>query len=116
MFDGAGAMRSLENDMLTFLAAMLDLTPTRLRQLMDAMLRSKRPGNSPAMTQTLGWWILRFGGNDPGVVTFGGETFGHTSALAYDPKTKTGVVVLSNSAWPSTDIAWHILRPNYPLA
>ena len=42
--------------------------------------------------------IARLGPGDPGIVTHGGETFGYSSTVAYDPTTHVGVVLLSNGS------------------
>jgi len=81
---------------------------------MAAMLQTRRLG--PGFTQTLGWWVVLGGQGDDGIVTHGGETPGYTCTVAYDPKTRVGVVVLSNSAENDGGLAWHLLRPNFPMA
>ena len=47
-----------------------------------------------------------------------GGTGGFSSFVGYDPKARTGVVVLSNASTPSgvDDIGLHLLNPKAPLA
>jgi len=113
VFAGAGSLHSTANDLLTFLAAFIGDTPSPLSPAMRAMLGTRRPG--PSFTQALGWWIIPFGANDD-IVLFGGETLGFASTIAYDPKTRVGVVVLSNGSADDGGIGIHLLRPAYPVA
>jgi CubicO group peptidase (beta-lactamase class C family) len=110
---GAGSLHSTANDLLTFLAAFNDehsLAATAL----PTMLANRQEG--PGFVQTLGWWIVSTGPEDPGILAHDGQTLGFASAIAYDPRTRSGVVVLSNSAAGVGDIARHLLRPAIPLA
>jgi CubicO group peptidase (beta-lactamase class C family) len=113
VFAGAGSLRSSANDLLTFLAAFMNYTESPLSPAMAAMLETQRPG--PTLTQALGWWIIPFGPGDDGVVFFGGETLGYASSIAYDPRTRVGVVVLSNGAPDDGGIGLHVLRPSFPV-
>ncbi len=110
---GEGELRSSANDVLTFLGAFIGYSNSPLAPAMTAMLETRRPG--PNFQQALGWWVLPLGPNDGGIVTHGGVTFGHTCTAAYDPKTRIGVVVLSNSAESDGGLAWHLLRPTFPV-
>jgi CubicO group peptidase (beta-lactamase class C family) len=112
-FVAAGSLRSSANDLLTFLAAFVGARKSPLAPAMAAMLQTRRPG--PGWVQTLGWWIVSTGPGDDGFATHGGETPGYTCTVAYDPKTQIGVVALSNSAENDGGLAWHLLRPNFPL-
>ena len=109
---GAGALHSSANDMLTFLAS-LDGDRSPLAGVMRTMLDTRRPG--PGIPQALGWWIVATGPADDGIVTHDGATLGFASSIAYDPKTRTGVAVLSNTVSGVGDIARHLLRPVIPL-
>jgi len=112
-FVAAGSLRSSANDLLTLLAAFLGTRKSPLAPAMAAMLQTRRPG--PGWVQTLGWWVVSTGPADDGFATHGGETPGYTCTVAYDPKTRIGVVALSNSAENDGGLAWHLLRPNFPL-
>lgn len=108
---GAGALHSSANDLLTFLAA-LD-GDRSFAGVLDIMLRTRRPG--PGIPQALGWWVISTGPADDGILTHDGGTLGFASSIAYDRKTRTGVVVLSNTVSSVGDIARHLLRPVIPL-
>jgi hypothetical protein len=62
----------------------------------------------------LGWHIRSREGDE--MVWHNGGTGGYHSFMAYDPKHKTGVVVLSNSANDIDDIGQHLLDSRYELA
>jgi CubicO group peptidase (beta-lactamase class C family) len=113
-FVAASSLRSSANDLLTFLAAFLGSPKSPLAPAMAAMLETRRPG--PGWVQALGWWVVSTGPADDGFVTHGGQTPGYTCTVAYDPKTRVGVVTLSNSAENDGGLAWHLLRPNFPMA
>ena len=110
---GAGSLHSTANDLLTFLAALSD-ERSIVAAALPTMLATRHEG--PGFLQTLGWWIVSSGPDDPGILAHDGQTLGFASAIAYDPRTHSGVVVLSNSAAGVGDIARHLLRPAIPLA
>ena len=112
-FQGASSLLSSTDDILTFLSSFLGLTESPLKRAMEAMLKTHRPG--PNFEQSLGWWVIPFGQDDEGIITFAGATFGFTVTVAYDPKLKTGVVVFSNSTENDGGLAWHLLRPAFPV-
>jgi len=107
---GAGALRSSANDMLTFLEAFLGCKESPLAPAMKAMLEVRRPAGHGKIG--LGWFIL---GES---AWHNGGTGGFRSFVGYDPKARTGVVVLSNAFTPSgvDDIGGHLLNPQAPLA
>jgi CubicO group peptidase (beta-lactamase class C family) len=113
-FLAAGCLRSSANDILTFLETFLGRKDSPLAPAMQAMLQTRRPG--PGFQQGLGWWIISMGSADEGFVFHGGETPGYSTSVAYDPKTQTGVVVLSNGAENDGGLGWHLMRPSFPLA
>jgi len=115
----AGQIRSSANDMLKLLAAETGLTKTPLKPAMDAMLTEDRPGMRGSFRQALGWMLLDFPSGR--IVTHSGGTFGQRAFAAFNPKTQTGVVVLTNAegAAGADDIgAWLIagvpIRPLPP--
>ncbi|HTR38856.1 MAG TPA: serine hydrolase [Bryobacteraceae bacterium] len=112
---GAGALRSTANDMLTFLSANLGYTKTPLAPAMAAMLTVRRPTGVPNLEVALGWHIdTRFGSD---IVWHNGGTGGYRSFIGYNPKTRVGVVVLSNTSTPAgvDDIGLHLLDARYKL-
>jgi serine-type D-Ala-D-Ala carboxypeptidase/endopeptidase len=110
---GAGALRSSANDMLTFLEACLGYKGSPLATAIKAMLEVRRPlGRSIG----LGWFI--FPTDDREIANHDGGTGGFCSWAGYDPKERTGAVVLSNAFTPTgvADIGVHLLNPKLPLA
>jgi len=113
---GAYAMRSTVNDLLTFLAANIGLEKSPLANSMAAMLVPRRPTGNLGLEIALGWHILT--GNGHEIIWHNGGTFGYRSWIGFDPKNRTGVVVLSNTFTNAgvEDIGLHLLDPTIPLA
>jgi CubicO group peptidase (beta-lactamase class C family) len=111
---GAGALRSTVNDMLKFLAANIGLTETPLAPAMKSMLAVRKPTGLSNLEVALAWHILSAHGRE--IVWHNGGTGGYRSFIGFDPKTKTGVVVLSNAANEVDDIGNHLLDSQFPLA
>ena len=110
----AGCLHSTANDLLTFLEAFLGLKKTELQPAMQRMISVRRPG--PGFQQALGWWVVSLGSGDDGFIFHGGQTPGFSSAIAYDPKSKTGIVVLSNDTENDGGLSWHLMRASFPVA
>ena len=117
---GAGALRSTANDMLVFLAASLGYTKsgytgTPLAQAMADEVSIRRPAGAPDMEIAYGWHIQTKDGNS--IIWHNGGTGGYRSYLGYDPKARTGVVVLTNFSNDAgvDDIGRHLLNASYPL-
>jgi CubicO group peptidase (beta-lactamase class C family) len=108
----AGSLHSSVNDLLTLLAAISDPT-TIVAGAMPIMLATRR--QAPGFQQALGWMALD-AGPGKGLLLHDGNTLGFASSVVYDPESRTGVVVLSNSSASVSDIARHIARPSIPLA
>lgn len=113
---GAGALRSTANDLLVFLAANLGYTKSTLSSAMGAMLAVRRPTGAPGLDIGLAWHILASPGGGE-IVWHNGGTGGYRSFIAFDPKQRTGVVVLSNMFTDNgvDDIGRHALDPSFPL-
>jgi hypothetical protein len=79
---------------------------------MAIMLSTQRPIDDRS-EQALGWVVI--GKGDDRLIVHEGFTWGYASYVAWDPKTRVGVVVLSNQLASVGDIARHLLRPNVPL-
>jgi len=109
---GAGALRSSANDMLTLLEAFLGYRESPLAPAMNAMFEIRRPVGKTKFEIGLAWHI--FGES----AWHSGGTGGFRSFAGYDPKARTGVVVLSNASTPSgvDDLGAHIWNPKVPLA
>jgi serine-type D-Ala-D-Ala carboxypeptidase/endopeptidase len=108
----AGGILSTVHDLLTVLRVALAYERSPLAPAMAEMLSTRRP--SSGGEQALGWMIV--GKGDDQLIVHDGATFGYASSIAWDPKTRAGVVVLSNHVVAVGDIARHLLRPNRPLA
>ncbi len=115
-FAGAGALRSTANDILTFLAANLGYTKTPLAAAMAAEISIRRPAGSPDMQIAYAWHVQSKNGNS--IIWHNGGTGGYRTYMGFDPKSRTGVVVLSNLSTPAgpDDIGRHLLDASYPLA
>ena len=112
-FAGAGAIRSSANDMLTFLAANLGYVKTPLSGAMARMLAVRRDTGTK-FTAGLGWRLEPVPQIE--VVWHGGATYGSRSFAGFDPRSRTGVVVLSNynSSSGIDDIGRHVLNVKIP--
>jgi CubicO group peptidase (beta-lactamase class C family) len=111
-FAGAGALRSSAADLLKFLAASLGYTRTPLSGAMARMAAVRREATD-TFKIGLGW---RFEPRRNGleIVWTGGATYGSRTFAGYDPKSRVGVVVLSNynSGSGIDDIGRHVLDPD----
>ena len=112
---GAGALRSTANDVLTFLAANLGYTKTPLAQNMADEVSIRRPTGTPNMEIAYNWLVQSKDGNT--IIWHNGGTGGYRTYMGYDPKARTGVVVLANisTAGGVDDIGRHLLDQTYPL-
>jgi len=80
---------------------------------MKVALSNRRPVQ-PGNEQALGWNVY---GKDANKVIFrDGSSFGYASVMAYDPKARVGVIVLTNQVGDVGEIPRHLLRPDFPLA
>jgi hypothetical protein len=76
---------------------------------MALTLSVRRPTGSPGLEQALGWEVLHTPVGE--VVQHGGGTGGYHTFVAFNPKTRVGVVMLTNAETVAggDDIALHIL-------
>src|SRR5207248_10108102 len=110
----AGAcLYSTANELLTVLPEYLGYEPSLLARAMKTALSVHRPVK-PGNEQALGWNI--YGKDGDQIIFRDGSSFGYASAIAYDPKSRVGVIVLTNQIGDVGDIAQHLLRPDFPLA
>src|SRR5262249_19869653 len=110
----AGGLVSTANDVLTVLAVALGDEPSPLAPAMAALLRTRRPMSRPGAEQALGWVVE--GKGDDTLIVHDGGTLGYASSVAWDPRRRVGVVVLSNQVAGVGDLARHLLRPEIPVA
>ena len=109
----AGGLYSTANDLLKFLGVAMGYERSPVSGAIDTTVSTRRPtggGNE----QALGWTVI--GKGDDQLVYRDGGTYGFASSMAWDPKKRIGVVVLSNQQGDVNDIARHLLRPDFPLA
>lgn len=92
---GAGALRSSALDMLTFLAANMDLRQTPLAPALKRTHRRRKDAGSSRMGIGLGWHILGRGKRE--IIWHNGGTGGYRSFTGFVPATKRGIVILTNS-------------------
>jgi D-alanyl-D-alanine-carboxypeptidase/D-alanyl-D-alanine-endopeptidase len=104
---------STANDLLTFLSVAMGYESSPLAPAMATMLSTRRPMPQPREAQALGWVVI--GEGEDQLIVHDGGTLGFASSVAWDPKSRVGVVVLSNQLAGVSDIARHLLRPDVPL-
>ncbi|HXH92698.1 MAG TPA: serine hydrolase [Thermoanaerobaculia bacterium] len=112
---GAGALRSTANDLLTFLAANIGIEKSPLAPSMAAMIATRRPTGNPNLEIALGWHIWNRNGHE--IIWHNGGTGGYRTWIGFEPKSRTGAVVLSNTTTNAgvDDIGLHLLDPAVPL-
>src|SRR5258707_2819581 len=100
--------------MLTFVAANLGATPSPLVSAMSAMRTDRRPTGMPRVDVALAWHIFTRNGDE--IIWHNGGTGGYRSCIGFSPRTKVGVVVLSNTSTTAgvDDIGPHVLDPRLP--
>ena len=112
---GAGALRSTANDLLSFLAANLGYSKSPLAPAMESMLKPRKPTGKEGLEIAMGWHIFTSNGKE--IIWHNGGTGGYRSFIGFDPKTRTGVVALSNTSTNVgvDDIGHHLLDSSFPL-
>ena len=107
---GAGAIRSSAYDMIKYVAAEMNLTPSPLH---DAMTLTHQPRHNKAGGNEIGlnWFISKESGKT--IISHGGATGGYRAFVGFTDK--LGVVVLTNSDDDGDDIAMHLLDAKSPL-
>jgi len=109
----AGGLYSTANDLSTVLRAAMGYESSPLGSAIKVTVSTRRP-TAGGNDQALGWTVI--GKGDDQIIFRDGGTYGCASAVAWVPKNRVGVVVLSNQVGSVDDIARHLLRPNIPLA
>jgi len=109
----AGGLVSTANDLLTLLSVVMGHERSPLAPAMATMLSTRRPASQRGVEQALGWMVI--GEGDDALIVHDGGTLGYASSVAWDPRKRVGIVVLSNQLAGVGDIARHLLRPNLPL-
>jgi serine-type D-Ala-D-Ala carboxypeptidase/endopeptidase len=88
----SGSLRSTASDMLRFIGAYMSEPQARLADATALQLRMRSPQDE---RMSLGWFVQKIGERE--VYTHEGGKTGYRSAAAFDPQTRTGVVVLENA-------------------
>ncbi len=111
---GAGALRSTATDMLSFLAAQIGYVDTGLTPAIT-LSRATWASAGQGMEIALGW--LKRPTKDSAVIWHNGGTGGYRAFAGFDPKARTGVVVLTNVTTPVgvDDLGLHLLDPDSQL-
>jgi CubicO group peptidase (beta-lactamase class C family) len=107
-----GALRSSANDMLRYLAANMDSTSQGPGKPF-AMCHAARVVMDEETKVGLAWQTGH--ATNRTIVWHGGGTGGYRALIAFDPGTRLGVVVLTNSAGGADDIGFHLLDATLPL-
>ncbi|UCD28648.1 MAG: beta-lactamase family protein [Planctomycetota bacterium] len=95
---GCGAIRSTADDMLTFLAANMGLTKTKLLPAMLMCHKKYKQTDAEFIHICMGWHTWMLYEHSEEFIFHNGGTGGYCSFLAFSPKSKKGVIVLTNSA------------------
>jgi serine-type D-Ala-D-Ala carboxypeptidase/endopeptidase len=103
----SGSLRSTANDLLRFVGAYLDNPRTRLADAMALQLCKHFPEKGTAAA--LGWGVVKTGERE--IYTHEGGKTGYRSAASFDPRARTGIVVLQNARTDDrpTALALHLL-------
>jgi serine-type D-Ala-D-Ala carboxypeptidase/endopeptidase len=88
----SGSLRSSANDMLGFLEAILGYRESALKEAITLQLATRSPADAG---QALAWGVSNVGGTE--IYSHEGGKQGYRSAVAFDLKARTGVVVLMNA-------------------
>jgi len=107
VFAGAGGLRSTANDMIKFLAANIGLVKSPLWPAVQKTHVGQKNIKGDALKVGLAWLVIHK--DDVNILLHTGGTEANSSFIAFDPKKKTGVVVLSNSNSILTDIGLYAL-------
>jgi hypothetical protein len=110
---GAGAIRSTMNDMLDFIAAVMEPENTPFSKAIKLTQSDWIETGSPDLQIGMGWHKLKKEENH--IIWHNGGTGGYHSFMGFDPANKMAVAVLSNSMNAIEDIGYHILDPDSPL-
>lgn len=109
----AGGLLSTADDLLTIPCIALEYRHSPFATLIANSLSSRRATPTSGVEQALGWTVIE--DREGRLIFRDGGTFGYASALIWDPLKRIGVVVLSNHVQSVSDIAHHLVRPDFPL-
>ena len=105
---GAGALWSTADDLLRYLRAHLSLRPGRLAPALRSVRRA-RARVDRSTTIGLAWFRSRQPGAGP-IAWHNGIVGGHAGYVAFAPRARLGVAVLTNTARPVDEVGIAVLR------
>jgi len=111
-FAPAGGLRSNITDMARFVSECLGLRESPLRAAIDATLQPQRNADDVGGMIGLGWFV--FEQPEHSVAWHNGATAGSHSFIAFDRKTRTGLVILANIPRRSEDLGFGLLGVKAP--
>ncbi len=111
---GSSALHSTVNDLVKFVQELLGYSNSGIGSALRDTLIAQAPAGGPSLQGGAGWTIQTVAGQN--VVWQDGSTAGYRAIIALDVTTRSGVVILSNSANSVSDIAFHLLNNRYPIS
>jgi D-alanyl-D-alanine-carboxypeptidase/D-alanyl-D-alanine-endopeptidase len=112
---GVGGVRATLDDLVRYIQAYLGAAPAPLNRAMTLTLKQLTPDQKPEMAMN---WMLR-DINGHRVFAHEGGTGGFSSLVAFDPQSKRGVAILSDTALTHLgglgDLGLHLLDHSVPL-
>ncbi|UVI38394.1 serine hydrolase domain-containing protein [Qipengyuania spongiae] len=92
---GGGGLNSNVHDLLSYLDANIGEATSPLEASLREAHRAHRPGPKPGITIGLAWMTIER--DNRTMLGHNGGTAGYSTYIAFDPVTRAGIVVLSNS-------------------
>jgi len=107
--EGAGALRSTADDLLTYAAANMGQLPTSLLPAMKlAQLPRKHVASIPTLYLGLFWNIMNFGGKE--YLLHAGRSGGYFALILLSPEDNAGVVLLCDTEGDFAKEGWRLLE------
>jgi D-alanyl-D-alanine-carboxypeptidase/D-alanyl-D-alanine-endopeptidase len=110
VLQGAGGIISNAEDMLRYLVANLDVPSTPLGKAMVLTHEPRHDAGAESMQIGLGWHIL-----NSTIIWHGGGTGGFRSFSGFNQRTRTAVIILTNSTTGADDLGFYLLDQTMPL-
>ncbi len=107
-FKGSEALKTCGGDLVKFLRANMGFSNSPLDSVLFDNFDEMNISFNDRLYISNGWHLLEVGGKK--IITHTGRTSGHSAFMAFMRETKTGVIVLSNSAYGSQDLGMLVLR------
>jgi serine-type D-Ala-D-Ala carboxypeptidase/endopeptidase len=113
LMPAAGGLYSTANDLMKLLSAALNYEDSPLGVAISISVSYSRPISKTTKRQALGW--IQLDEKNGLLIYHDGGSMGFASCIMFDPVRRAGVVVLSNQVTGVTDLAHHLLRPDFRL-